>query len=231
MREYSIGNITGLDSILPLDLAEKLANFDARKIFTKNTPVYNQGDAADHVFFLLQGRVKSILIRASGQQSILRIHLPHSILGLTALASQPIRDATAICLDSVVVVAMSRTRFVDLLRSEPELGIHVVKLLTDRMSDFHHRVGDLLEQPVKQRLARALLVLSTPDPGGGGSECAEEIPLSHEELAQLINTRRPTVSSILARFAEQGAVRKSGRQLKVLDRDYLDSLTAKALSD
>ncbi len=224
MREYSIGNTTGLDSILPLNLAEKLAGFSSEKTFTRNAAIYNQGDPADNIFFLLQGRVKSILIRASGQQSILRIHLPHSILGLTALASNPVRDATAICMDPAVVVTMPRAMFNDLMRSEPELGIYIIRLLTDRMSDFHHRVGDLMEQPVERRLAQALLVLSTPDPGAG-PECAEEIPLSHEELSQLINTRRPTVSSILSRFAAQGAVQKSGRKLKVSDRALLARLT------
>jgi CRP/FNR family transcriptional regulator len=133
-------------------------------------------------------------------------------------------------MDPAVVVAMSRTMFNDLIKSEPELGIHIIRLLTDRMSDFHHRVGDLMEQPVEQRLAQTLLVLSTPEPGVS-PECAEEIPLTHEELSQLVNARRPTVSSILGRFAEQGAVQKSGRKIKVSDISFLARLTKEDLSN
>ncbi|MDA1089655.1 MAG: Crp/Fnr family transcriptional regulator [Proteobacteria bacterium] len=220
MREYSIGTIKGLEPILPSNLAKKLAEIDAPISFVKNSQIYYQGDEADHVFFLLHGRVKSTLIGSSGQESILRIHLPHSILGLTALASHPIRDASATCLDPVTVVSIKRPQFLDIMRSEPDFGTHVVRLLTDRMSDFHHRVGDWLAQSVEQRLSQTLLALSAPDPNGG-NPYVREIPLTHEELAQMINARRPTVSSALSRLAGLGIVKKTGRRLMIANRDLL----------
>lgn len=220
MREYSIGKIGGLAASLPDNLAEILSRMGTPKAFDKGSQIYRQGEAAEYVFFLLRGRVKSTLIGVSGQEAILRIHLPHSIMGLTALSSDLVRDASTTCLDPVSVVPIKRTAFLKLMRDEPEFGIHIVRLLTDRMRDFHYRVGDWLAQSVEQRLSRALQALSTPD-GNPPNGPAQEIPLTHDELAQLINTRRPTVSKALSKLAAKGLVKQSGRQLFITDRDQL----------
>lgn len=220
MREYSMGKIGGLASSLPDTLAAILSQMGAPKSFDKGSQIYRQGEDAEYIFFLLRGRVKSTLIGSSGQEAILRIHLPHSIMGLTALSSDLIRDASTTCLNQVSVVPIKRTAFLKLMRDEPEFGIHIVRLLTDRMRDFHYRVGDWLAQSVEQRLSRALQALSTPD-GNNANESAQEIPLTHDELAQLINTRRPTVSKALSKLADMGLVKQCGRQLIIIDREQL----------
>jgi CRP-like cAMP-binding protein len=73
---------------------------------------------------------------------------------------------------------------------------------------------------VEQRLSQALLALSAPDINNI-SEKEPEIPLTHEELAQIINTRRPTVSHILSKLADLNLVNQSGRTLQVANREQL----------
>ena len=224
MREYSIGAPLGLEPVIPADLIERLDDAGQRRTFQKNRAIYRQGDVANHVYLLLSGRAKTVLVAPSGQQALLRIHLQHNVLGLTALASNPARDGDAVAIEPVETAMVSREELRKLMRAEPRLAEHLLELMVNRMCDFHYRVGEMMAQSVEQRLARALLALSEPDPTASGESERAGITLTHEELANLLNTRRPTISAAINRFAESGLIRKSGRRLHVVDPGGLGAL-------
>lgn len=224
MREYAIGAPLGLEAIIPAALVARLAAVGRQKTFAKNERIYRQGEPANHIYLLLSGRAKTVLVGSTGQQALLRIHLPHNILGLTALAAMPVRDGDAIALEPIATSMIARGDLLALMRAEPELAVHLLQLLVNRMTDFHYRVGEMLSQSVEQRLARALLALSQPDPALPNGGLRSEITLTHEDLANLLNTRRPTISAAINRFAEAGLIRKSGRKLAIADADALAAL-------
>lgn len=223
MREYSIGAARGLEAVIPKEIAAQLADLGRRKAYAKNDLIYRQGDPAEHVHLLLSGRAKTVLVASNGQEALLRIHLPHNVMGLTAIGSEPVRDANAVAVEACETSAIARETLLAQMRAEPLLAEHLLRLLVDRMTDFHYRVGEMLSQTVEQRLARALLALSQPDPAAPDGTTGE-ITLTHEELANLVNTRRPTVSAAINRFAEAGLIRKAGRQLLVTDAPALAAL-------
>ncbi len=228
MREYSIGIAQGLGPVLPPEQIKRLVEAGRKISFEKDEIIYRQGEPAANTYLLTSGRANTFLISSKGQESLLRIHLPGSVLGLTALATRHIRDASAVAVEASWVIEITRESFLALLRSDPLLGEHFIKLLLDRMSDFHYRVGELLSQTVEQRLSTALLALSQPDSSPGRQARTETVILTHEQLAHLINTRRPTVSAILSRFAGAGLISKSGRGILVTDREGLARLTSNA---
>jgi len=228
MREYSIGIAQGLGPVLPPELIKRLAEAGRKIQFEKNQIIYRQGERAANTYLLTSGRANTFLVSSKGQESLLRIHLPGSVLGLTALATRRVRDASAVAVEASEAIEITRTSFLALLRSDPRLGELFIKLLLDRMSDFHYRVGELLSQTVEQRLSTALLALSQPDSSPGRQAGTETVILTHEQLAHLINTRRPTVSAILSRFAGAGLISKSGRGIAVTDREGLARLATDA---
>lgn len=226
MREYSIGISQGLDPVLPTEQIERLTAAGRATRFEKDAFLYRQGERAEKVYLLVSGRANTFLVSSKGQESLLRIHLPGSLMGLTALATTPIRDASAVAVEPCEAVALERKNLQALLQTDPRLGDYFIRLLLDRMRDFHYRVGELLSQSVEQRLSKALLALSQPDSAAGGDVADEAVMLTHEQLAHLLNTRRPTVSAALGRLAEAGLVARSGGGIVVTDRDGLARLAA-----
>jgi CRP-like cAMP-binding protein len=222
MREYAIGTTVGLNaSLTPACIAEIEANGTA-KSYPPEDRLFLQGEPAQSIYLLQTGRVKSVLADRGGNESLLRIHLPGSVLGLTALGSAKIRDATAMAIDPVRVVEIDSARFEKMIRQGGDLAEGLVQLLIDRMCDFHHRVGEFFALPVECRLALALLAITAPDPSHHAEPISQDIPLTHEELAQLIGSRRPTVSTILARFRQAGLIARSGRATRIDDRGGLE---------
>lgn len=224
MREYSIGAPLGLEAVIPADLIEKIAQAGKQRSFAKNAVLYRQGEAADHIYLLISGRAKTVLVAPSGQEALLRIHLPRNILGLTALASKPVRDGDAVAIEAIETTFVTRQELRKLMHDDPRLAEHLIELLVNRMTDFHYRVGEMMGQTVEQRLARALLALSEPDPTSHTDNRRSDVTLTHEELANLLNTRRPTVSAAINKLAEAGLICRSGRKLRIANPDGLATL-------
>jgi CRP-like cAMP-binding protein len=226
MREYAIGTTVGLEaSLTPACIAE-IETSGSEKLYLAGDRLFLQGEPAQSIYLLQSGRVKSVLADRAGNESLLRIHLPDSVLGLTALGSGKVRDASAIAIDPVRVVEIDSAKFEQMIRQGGDLAAGLVQLLIDRMCDFHHRVGEFYTLPVEYRLALALLAISRPDPSRHAEPVSLDIPLTHEELAQLIGSRRPTVSTILARFRQAGLIARNGRATRIDDRGGLERRVA-----
>ncbi len=224
MREYVIGSGVRLERNLPRSLIDRFIAGGRNRRLARGERLFAQGDPAEHVFLLLEGRIKVAFTGQGGSVSLLRVHLRHSLVGLSALRTVPVRDASAVAMDPVSVAVMGREGFAALMAAGGEGVVALVTLLINRLTDMHYRIGELLEQPVEQRLAAALLALSTPDPEAPADAGSLGIPLNQEELAQLVNSRRPTISTILGRFGEAGYLGRDGRVLRVEDVDGLRRL-------
>lgn len=227
MREYSIGISQDLAPVLApehVDLLLKVGKFASYRI---GELLYRQGEQAENVYLLLDGLVQSLLLNSAGHESLLRIHLPGSVLGITALGTVPWRDASAKAVESATVVKVPRAEIESLIIAHPDLALRLIRLLVDRMRDFHFRVGELQSQSVEQRLARVLLAICQRDQGGLNPDGLAGVSLTHQDLAHLVNSRRQTVSAILGQFADAGYIAKKGRRLQLLDITALTALVDK----
>jgi len=224
MREYALRMGIDLGSSLSQDEAMLLASVGIERFVDSDTIILRQDDPADCIHYLVSGTIKTFQTHACGQESVLRIHLPGSIIGLSCLTSRGHWDASSISLKPCRLLRLSKTSFLKLLEENSSLGIKLLRLVVDRLSDLHFRIGELQTQTVEQRLAYALLSLSRSDPNKSSCQQRIGISLTHEELAQLINTRRQTVTSTLARFAESGFITRSSRSIDVISPSGLQKL-------
>ncbi|KAB2920295.1 MAG: Crp/Fnr family transcriptional regulator [Hyphomicrobiaceae bacterium] len=224
MREYSIGISQDLAPVLSPEQIDLLLGVGRMTSFTRNQVLYRQGEPADHIYLLLDGIVQSLLVNSAGHESLLRIHLPGSILGLTSLGTVPWRDASAKAIEPATVVKIKRDDMERLIAKHTDLALRLIRLLIDRMRDFHFRVGELQSQSVEQRLARVLLAICQREEGGTSPDGLAGVSLTHQDLAHLVNSRRQTVSAILGQFAEAGYIVKKGRRLQLINIKALASL-------
>ena len=182
-----------------------------------------QDEPATHIHILLSGVVKTYQINTAGQETVFRIHMSGSIIGLSTLTSSRRWDATSVAMEPCRTIVAAAPAFVTLLESRPDLSLKLLHLLVDRLSDMHYRIGEFLHQTVEQRIAQLLLALSRPDPNRA-SPADQAVLLTHEELAQMIHSRRQTVTSALSKFSRLGYVETAQRSLRILDREGLRSL-------
>lgn len=221
MREYALRLGIDLGSTLSGSEAGMLSAIGSRRRYEPGAVLHRQDEPAENLHLLVSGAVKTYQVHANGDESVLRLHVAGSVIGLSALTTRGCWDATSVASERSTAVLISKSDFVRLLEESPGLGLKLIRLLVDRLSDLHFRVGELQTHSVEQRLAYALLSLSRADTDLGPHA---GISLTHEELAQLINTRRQTVTTILRRFSDAGLITRSARRIDVAAPDGLERL-------
>jgi CRP/FNR family transcriptional regulator, cyclic AMP receptor protein len=192
------------------------AEFDARKFFA--TPgvgkaifrfvhgrtIYSQGDPADSVLYLLDGRVKVLVLSEQGKEAAIGIVEPGQFFGDGCLLGDETRGATTIAMHDCVVAAIGKAAMIETLRAEPEFATMLVRQLLIRNRRIEEDLIDQLLNSSEKRLARLLLRLAALD-GEGGSQ---PIPLhiSQETMAEMIGTTRSRVSFFMNKFRKLGLI-------------------------
>jgi CRP-like cAMP-binding protein len=224
MRELSFGAGAGLEQILPAAHLQRLSEAGAPGQRRRGDCLFRQGDVADSVLVLRTGKVKMSFTNSVGQETLIRIHLPGSLLGLSALGSRGERELTATALEDITYSAIPRQVFIGFMSADGELGLYLARLLIDRLRSLHNRLGDAPGSTVEQRLAHALVVLSHDQANPGATLPELTVALTHEELASVVNARRPTVTEALGRFVRAGYIRMRKRRIVIADLDGLAAL-------
>lgn len=224
MPDFENSDGIDLESDLNDAYLRKLVTLGGRRYFDRGEHLYFQGDEANHVYVLETGTVKSTCSDENGHETLLKIHGPGSLLGLSALRPMAIRDANGIALETVEAACFSRDEFFNYMQLDGELGVILVRVLLKRQQQLHARVSDVTGHSVEQRLARVLLQLhaevSTRIPQG-----AEPVlPITHEELATLVLSRRQYVTAILRTFVISGIIENKRRQIRILNPSKLGNI-------
>lgn len=174
----------------------------------KNHVLFSQGDAADAVFHILEGKVKITVVSAKGKEAVVAILENADFFGEACLTGQIVRTATAISMVDSTIVRIDKNAMVRVLREEPTFsGVFISHLLT-RNVRIEEDLVDQLFNSSEKRLARVLLLLAHY---GKGSKAEPIIPkVSQETLAEMVGTTRSRVSFFMDKFRKLGLIEYNG---------------------
>jgi len=175
----------------------------------KNHIIYSQGDAADAVFYIRDGKVKLTVVSEQGKEAVIAILEPESFLGEACLAGESIRMATATTLEQSGIVRIERQGMIDMLHQDPSFSELFMTYLLSRNIRIQEDVLDQLFNSSEKRLARILLLLAHFRKGGTPEPVIPKI--SQETLAEMVGTTRARVSFFLNKFRKLGFIRYNDR--------------------
>ena len=217
MPDFELGDGIDLEPDLNDAYLRKLSSLGQTRSFERNESLYYQGDKAAQIYVLKSGTVKSTRTDENGHEVLLKIHGPGSLLGLSTLRPMAVRDANGIAAEKSETASFSGDEFFDYMRSDGELGVLLVRVLLKRQQQLHARVSDVTGHSVEQRLARVLLQLNAEAATRVSAGTAPILPITHEELATLVLSRRQYVTAILRNFVSVGLIENQRRRIRVID--------------
>ena len=177
--------------------------------YRSNLAIFSQGDRADAVFYIQEGRAKLCVLSKQGKEATIGLLGPGDFLGEGCLASdQTVRPATATAVTDCSVLKITRREMLRTLREQHELSDLFVAYMVER---HNHTQADLVDQlfnSSEKRLARALLILSR---FGKNDKPENVIPhISQETLAEMIGTTRSRVNFFMNKFRKMGFIKYNG---------------------
>jgi CRP/FNR family cyclic AMP-dependent transcriptional regulator len=176
--------------------------------YEKNNIVYAQGDPADSVFYIHEGKVKITVISEQGKEAVVAILGPDEFCGEGCLTGQPLRVATATALTECKIMKLDKGEIVRVLHDEPAFSEMFIAHLLARTIRVEEDLVDQLFNSSEKRLARALLLLANFGKEGRPEPIIAKV--SQETLAEMIGTTRSRVSKFMNKFRQLGFIDYNG---------------------
>ncbi len=179
--------------------------------------IYLPGDPGDTVYFLKQGQVKLDYLDESGRRLTLKICHRGEPFGESALAGEDNRNLIAEAHENVELCAISKDDLLQFAEDNSGLSLRISKLIGMRLVELENRLEDLFFKDVPTRLSRLLLKLGKDFGNEHGHGIEIKMKITHQDMADLIGSRRETTSVILGEFEDEGLIEKGHGHIRLKD--------------
>ena len=177
--------------------------------FQQDQVVFSQGEVAEAVFYIQQGKVKLTVISEQGKEAVVAILGPGDFFGEGCLNGHLLRLATTTAMDECLITCIPKAAMIATLHNEPEFSELFMTYLLNRNGRIEEDLIDQLFNSSEKRLARLLLLLANFGKHGKPEPILGKI--SQETLAEMIGTTRSRVSFFMNKFRKLGFIEYNGR--------------------
>jgi len=176
--------------------------------YQKNQIVFSQGDAADAIFYIQNGKVKLTVVSKHGKEAVIAMMGVGDFFGEGCLAGQPLRMATAAAMSVCAIVRLEKRGTIRVLHDEPAFSELFLDYLLSRNTRLEEDLVDQLFNSSEKRLARVLLLMANF--GKEGTPLPVIPQISQETLAEIVGTTRSRISFFMNRFRKLGLIKYNG---------------------
>lgn len=207
-----------LDSLAPTDRQALIAGARRRR-FAKGEVVFHEGDVGDSLHLIVRGRAGVQVSTPLGDTTLIRIIGAGGWFGELSMISPGERNATMVALEPLETLVVTREYAAELRRRVPEFETRLVGALVDEIRRITAFLLSALYVPVDKRLYQRLVEL---DSIYRDRKAPTRIPLTQEEIAQLVGTTRPTANKHLREAAEAGWITMRRGMIEIVDVGALE---------
>lgn len=185
--------------------------------------VFLEGDPAEYVYIVLEGKIKIVKQAPSGKELILEVFAPAEVFGGATLLLEH-HPASAISMEPGVLLCLARADYQALLKRFPPMAFQIIGLLRHRLAEAHQVIRGLAAERVETRVARLLFKLAdkTGIPAEGATQLG--LQLTRQDVADMVGCTLETAIRILSRWQKDGLIKTEEGVITILNRAELNRL-------
>ncbi len=192
---------------------------DANKIreFLPGEALFHQGDPCHGVYCIHSGMVGIRKVDIDGNSVLLDLAHAGDTLGYRALLTGNEHQVGAEILKKGAVCFIHKGTVNGLIERNPALGHRFLGRAIKDLEEAEDKFLESVTLSVRARFAHLLLVLKDryAKTAEGDKELVLELPLSRQDMAEMIGIRPETLSRTIRQFEEDGIAEFSGRTVSV----------------
>lgn len=189
--------------------------------YGKRDVVLQKGGMGDGLLFLLSGQLQVIDVTEDGRAIGLRMLAPGDFFGEIAVISGSTRTASVVAMSEVLVAFLPAPAALHLFSHAPSVANKMLRHLAEKIQRDSEFRTLLSINNTARRIYTFITQLKKNQPGQ--PDVVENLP-THQDIANMINTSRETVTRALAALIQQGIVQKDTHRLIILDPQALQKL-------
>jgi CRP/FNR family transcriptional regulator, cyclic AMP receptor protein len=176
--------------------------------YREGSVLYAQGEPAETVFHVQDGRVKLAVVSRTGKEAVVATLGPGDFVGEGALAGHPRRMGTATAMVATTALVIEKGEMLRVLHEQHALSDRFIAYMLSRNIRVEADLVDQLFNQSERRLARTLLLLARYGKPDGPHRILPRI--SQEVLAEMIGTTRSRVNFFMNKFRKLGLIEYNG---------------------
>lgn len=114
-----------MDEVL---IQEVFKRAEDHQVFKAGQAIFRQGEAGHLMFILVEGIVEVVV-----GENVVGAFEPIEVFGEMAVIDAGPRSATVLAKTDCKLVALNQSRFLYLIQQKPQLAIHIMRMLVDRI--------------------------------------------------------------------------------------------------
>ncbi|RME26484.1 MAG: Crp/Fnr family transcriptional regulator [Deltaproteobacteria bacterium] len=195
-----------------------------RRSYRPGQVLWAEGQAANRLVILDQGRIKAVTVAADGRSTLLYVFSPGSVFGLLPFVDGQPYPATAIAVEEVCTREVSYSALRSALQRDPSVAMGLLAVLGRRLREAMARVEASHRHGSWTRVAAALLLLK---PRNETLPLILDIPRPRYTFAADLGLTPESLSRGLTRLVNAGVLhRLDAARVQVLDLEALERLAA-----
>ncbi len=201
---------------------ERLADSATVRRTEKYAFVFMPDEAADHLFFLVEGRVKIGTFSQDGREVIKEILHPDTLFGDLALAGELQHSEFGQALhDGAVCLSIRLTVFQELMQQNQRLVFACLQHLTNRLQRVEERLAKLVLKDARERIIEFLVDTAGKEGRRVGYETLVKHHLTQQDIANLTGTSRQTVTSVMNDLRKSNLIYFNRKSILIRDIERL----------
>lgn len=198
---------------------DAMARDSAMATYAAGELLHEAGAPMDAVTFISQGRVKVYRLSRDAKQQTIALLGAGDAFGEIGLVDRRAQDLFVEALDDVVVCRTSRDAFLRLCSRDPALALRLAEAMGEKLQDAREQIADFAFRDIRGRVVHLILTFLERERRLAGSDDIDRVipGLTHRELADLIGTRRESVTLALNALERDGYIRVEDRTLVIVD--------------
>jgi CRP-like cAMP-binding protein len=195
---------------------EKLSFNCAMVKFKKGDSLIRQGNFSTNVAYLRSGLAK-IHIAGPYHEQIVRIVKAPCYLGLPTTFGDKINQYSVTAIDAVDVCFIDIDTFRSLLKTNPDFSYEIMIDLCKNELEVYYRCANRTQKQIRGKIAGVLLEFADHIYNSN----IFSIPITQEDMGNLVDSSRESVSRVLTEFEKDGIIRISGKKIEITNKKSL----------
>jgi CRP/FNR family cyclic AMP-dependent transcriptional regulator len=191
--------------------------------FEKGDIIFQKDDPGQSLFIVETGQVRIYMPGVQGTDLTLAVMGPGEFFGDMSLLDGRSRSASASAITESVLTTIERQDFTALIRARPDSALAILAEIAKRIRETDQMASDLAFLDVSGRLARKLLDLGDSNGVARNGGVLLNVPLTQEDLANMIGVTRESVNRNLSMFRRLGLIGREGRRIIIRNPNGLRS--------
>lgn len=210
MNKLSYLSQISMFDALPMEDLMEIDRMSPMSTLRKNTVIQTPETFREGLYILKQGKLRLYKLNADGKQFTIGILGSGNVFGEVDSFSMGTKDIYIETIEDTILCAMGKEQFEEFLTSRPQLIMKMLKVLSEKLQERDAMLEQLALGRVGDRLLHLLLKLADQFGIEDGLFHKIDLPLTHQELANMVGATRESVTVVLNELAKEDIL-KTGR--------------------